>query len=566
MTSPPLRKKLKIDPAFLLLLALAAALFLSHLGAFRDFVRAESYFALGSRLMVSERNWLTPHAPDESVLNKPPLQYWLTGIAYKIFGASYTTARLPSALAALVVLVVVYLLGTRLYDGRAGLLAAGTLTTSYLFYTFARTGMSDMLLTLCVTSALACFILVLTEKSAAGGSLLALCGYAAVALGVLAKGPVAIVLVGGPLILELLFSRDISMLKRLRIPSGALVILSIATPYFLLLYLKLGAGPLYYFFIGENLQRFTGEIYAYATRPLWYLPLALISDFGPWSLLLFPAIYFDWRIRRGMETKERRARRLIYLWLFFPLLFFSFSHFKLDYYLLPAMPAAALIVGRFVTRASDLPRWPQIYLNAFLVLFALAMIAAPVISMRMAERFLLETGFGWPLVASSTGALVFIFYSLSKGWPGRAVWSLVFSIWFMLLLHEWTLAPALSRYQPVSRLAHEIPAQSSIYTSSAASDWANTLAFHLSPEQKVTRLDSSKDGPQLREIFEREPHAVVLLKQEELDRLRASGLSLRTLSEGETLGHGGLTARDLLRRPALERLIIVQAQTEARKQ
>lgn len=560
VTRLPLRQKLKLD--LVLLLTLASLVIFSNLGAFKDFARAESYFALGAQLMVETGDWLIPHAPDEPVLNKPPLQYWLTGIAYKLLGASYTTARLPSSLAALGVLLVVYLLGTRLFDRHAGRLAAACLMTGYIFYTFARTAMSDMLLTLCVSAALACFLPVATGKSGRWESLTAFCGYLFVALGVLAKGPVAIVLVFGPLFFELLLSRDFSMLKRLRIFAGALIIPAIAGPYFLLLYLKLGAEPLRSFFIGENLQRFTGEIYGYATAPVWHLPLALLGDFAPWSLLLFPAIYFDWRLRRGLSPEARRARRLLYLWLFFPLVFFSFSHFKLDYYLLPAMPAAALVVGGFAGRLAELSKPARAYTYAFTILFALALIVASFMSVRFGEALRLYTSFEWLPIASSACAFMFVLYSLYQGYPRRAVWSLVFSIWSLLLLHELTMAPALSRYNPVERLAASVPqAAPRVYTSYAASDWANTLTFHLPQGTRVTRLFKDKDGAELQELLRHDGEAVVLLKEWEYERLKSSGLSLRSLAEGETLRHGGLTI-EVLRRPMTERLLIVQSDVQ----
>ena len=69
--------------AFLILLAFAAALFLSDIWIYKEFVRAESYFALGARLMIEQHDWLAPHAPDEGQLNKPPLTFWLIGSSYK---------------------------------------------------------------------------------------------------------------------------------------------------------------------------------------------------------------------------------------------------------------------------------------------------------------------------------------------------------------------------------------------------------------------------------------------------------------------------------------------------
>ncbi|HEX8175099.1 MAG TPA: glycosyltransferase family 39 protein [Pyrinomonadaceae bacterium] len=561
MTLPYLRQKLKLE--LVLLLIFASLAIFSNLGLPKDFVRAESYFALGSQLMAQSGEWLSPHAPDEPVLNKPPLQYWLTGLAYKLFGYNYATARLPSGLAALSVLLVVYLLGARLFDHHAGLLAAACLMTSYIFYAFSRTAMSDMLLCLCVTAALACFVLAMTGKSDGREKWMVLCGYLFIALGVLAKGPVAIVLVAGPLFFELLLSRDLSMLKRLRIFCGALIILIVAGPYFLLLYLNQGLEPLRSFFIGENLQRFTGQIYEYAAVPFWRLPVSFLGDFAPWSLLLLPAIYFDWKSGRGLSPDERRARRLLYLWLFFPLIFFSFSHFKLDYYLLPAMPAAALITGSFAARLNELSKSARVLTYTLTILLALVMIIASFISVRIAAALMFGTALGWVLTALTVCAFLFILYSLYRGSVLRVVWALAFSIWTLLLLYGLMLAPALARYNPLERLAASVPQSSRhVYTSYSTTDWANTLAFHLPQGTKVTRLVNDKEGAELQELLTHDAEAVVLLKEADYARLKSSGIPLRPLAEGQTFGHGGITV-ELIRRPLPERLLIVRRDERA---
>ena len=80
---------LKEHRLFFIVIAFAAVLFLSDIWIYKEFVRAESYFALGSRLMIEQGDWLMPHAPDELPLNKPPLTYWLIGTSYKLFGVNY---------------------------------------------------------------------------------------------------------------------------------------------------------------------------------------------------------------------------------------------------------------------------------------------------------------------------------------------------------------------------------------------------------------------------------------------------------------------------------------------
>jgi len=139
--------------------------------------------------MVEQGDWLTPHAPDELPLNKPPLTYWLIGASYKLCGANYGSTRLPSVLAAMLVLAIVYWLAVHLSGKRVGLIAVAVLASSFLFLSFARMAMSDMLLTLCVTASLACFIIGLSDDSS-GRKAIVLIGYVALAMGVLVKGPV----------------------------------------------------------------------------------------------------------------------------------------------------------------------------------------------------------------------------------------------------------------------------------------------------------------------------------------------------------------------------------------
>src|SRR5207244_9089885 len=104
---------------------------------------------------------------------------------YKLFGANYGSARLPSVLAALLVLAFVYALGVRLNGKRAGLVSLAMLASSFLFLSFARMAMSDMLLTFCVTGSLACFIFALSDQVSRPRSVVLL-GYVVLALVVLA--------------------------------------------------------------------------------------------------------------------------------------------------------------------------------------------------------------------------------------------------------------------------------------------------------------------------------------------------------------------------------------------
>ncbi len=524
--------------AFILLLVLAALLFTSDIRAWREFVRAESYFALGARIMVEQGDWLTPHAPDEQPLNKPPLTYWLIGVSYKLFGAGYGSARIPSVIAALAVLASVYALGFHFYGKRVGLLSAALLLTSMLFMSFARLAMSDMLLTLFVTASLGAFAFALTLES----KWMSLVGYVALGLGLLTKGPVAIVLVAVPVAAELVNTRSRASVKKLRIGLGLPVVLSIGLPYFLIVYFRRGAGAIWFFFVGENLQRFTGNIYGEWARPFWYQLAAFFGDFAPWSLLILPAIWLIWH--RGRHGQTDRFERILYLWLLSTLLLFSFSSFKRDYYLLPAMPAAALMVARLLSseiRARFVRRAIQIYLIVWALLIlavaAATIKAASILGAQSVLRFVpvILAGLGF-------GAVLWV-----TAW-GR-IWATSFTLAAVIVATfagiEFALLPAFTRYQPAVNLVTSNPGRLWI-TSHKAGGWANDLAFSLPPPHHVERIDVKDDTSRLIE-FLRTPNTVALIMESDFAVFRQRDPDLKIVQRAETFGHGGVTQKLLLK-------------------
>ena len=540
--------------AFFIIIAFAAVLFLGDIWAYKEFVRAESYFALGSRLMIEQSDWLTPHAPDELALNKPPLTYWLIGVSYKLFGANYGSARLPSVLAALAVLAIIYLVAVRFWGIPTGLISVALLGSSYLFLSFARMAMSDMLLTLFVTISFACFMLALDNQESAPRGFVML-GYVALALGVLAKGPVALALVAIPFGLELLLRRDRRAVKRLRLIHGMLVFALIAAPYFALVYARLGAEPLRFFFFGENIQRFTGQIYGGSGRPFWSGPLAFFSDFAPWSLLIFVAIWFDWR-GRGLPESKGPAARVPYLWLVWTILLFSLSSFKLDYYLLPSMPAAALIIAPVIANAEKLPRFGRGTAAAFLVfssavILAVALLslkAAAVLSVQSASRFL-------PVVTALLG-LASIVFTIARLRTWQTTLVLTATIWATMLTMQWSLLPSFARYLPATQLAAAVPAGSVVYTSWSASDWANCLEYNLPPPHRVERLIDDGNNLRLQTALKSDPESVAIIWEREYATLSSQQPTLKILAQVETFGHGGLSLK-IIRDPQRERLLVV---------
>ena len=472
----------------LIVLILAAVFLLNGIWSYTEFVRAESYFALGARLMIETGDWLTPHAPDEELLNKPPLTYWLIGLSYKIAGASYGAARLPSVIAALALLALVYGFGLHTAGARGGLIAAATLGTSYLFVSFARMAMSDMLLTLFVSTSILCFIFLIRSHPVSSPALV-LVAYVILGLGVLTKGPVALALVIVPVGIELLIRRSREVMRHVHPVIGLLILIGVTLPYFAVVYFRLGAGPIHFFFVGENLQRFTGSLYGWSRRPAGYELASFFLDFAPWSLLVPAVIWFDWR-RRG----ARSAKRPLYVWLVWTIVLFSISNFQLDYYLMPAMPAAALILGETFSSPEGQKLSKPILIASVLV--AVAIFALQLSAGRRFDHFLPAP----QLVASVP--------------PGRS-WSI----------------------------------------SSGAKEWANDIAFNVPPPHEVDR-SLARDETALVEFLQRDRNAVALVSEREYVKLAAADSQLKILVSGETYGHGGVTLK-MLMHPQLQRLFVV---------
>ena len=526
-------------------------MFLSDIWIYKQFVRAESYFALGSRLMIEQSNWLTPHAPDELPLNKPPLTYWLIGFSYKLFGTNYGSSRLPSVLAALLVLALVYVLSIRFGGKRVGLISVAMLASSPLFLGFARMAMSDMLLTLCVTASLAVFIFTLSKQGSSSRGL-ALFGYIALALAVLAKGPVAVALVAAPIAIEMIFRRNRTDLKKLRLVPGSFLFLLIAAPYFLIVYARAGAEPLRFFFLGENLQRFTGGLYGASGRSVWYLCAAFFGSFAPWSILVVVALWFNWR---GREANAHPSR-LIHLWFGVTIVLFSLSSFKLDYYLLPAMPAAALIIAPVIANAEALPRPARLLVKGILNLCSGMLVAAAALSLKAAAVLSVVTFLRYlPLALALTGLIVLIVYL-----KNRNVWQATFvlsaTLWATFLAAQWVLMPAFVGYLPAPRLAAATPFGSPLYTSHAASDWASDIAFDLPPPHKVERLTDDTWSKGLLAALESDSKSIAVVTESEYTNLWAQDPNLRIIAEAETFGHGGLSL-NLIRNPKRERLLLI---------
>jgi 4-amino-4-deoxy-L-arabinose transferase-like glycosyltransferase len=313
-----------------------------------------------ARNMVHSGDWVIADLDGVPYMEKAPLPYWLIAICYLLMGVHDWVARIPTAIAAVLLCFITARYGAWAFGRRAGFYAGLILATSIGLFLFTRILIPDVMLTLTITICFMAFQRAMNEDGEEPHSRRwpALIGIA-LGLGVLLKGLLALLVpVGGVLvylaITRQLFSRE--TWRRLRPLSTVLIFLLIAAPWHVLATLRMPpyfnfsmhSGPgeyhgfFWFYFFNEHLLRFLNLRYPrdYNTVPrlaFWLLNLVWLF---PWSAYL-PGVA---KLNYKPVGRAGRTRLLALCWAGFLMLFFTFSTTQ-EYYSMPIYPALALLLG-----------------------------------------------------------------------------------------------------------------------------------------------------------------------------------------------------------------------------
>ena len=324
----------------LFLCVVCLVIILSNLGGSALFEPDEGRNAEKAREILLLGNWVTPYENFLTTLDKPIFFYWLVALSFKVFGISEWSARLPSALAALGCVLWVYRFARRYLGAWEALWSCFILITSIEFFMFSRIVIFDMTLTLSVSVALCSFYAAALTGDQTYRRLNNLLMYAAMGVGTLVKGLIALTIPVMVVFFYLFLTRKWFLLKRMNPLLGAVIYLSIVIPSYLWVELR-NPGYLNYFLWQEHLVRFaTGRFDR--TKNWYYFLVVLGVGFLPWSFLL-PVAVKDLRKRLFNDT-----HLFLVLWTILPLIFFSASDAKLPHYILPIFPALAMLTGQSV--------------------------------------------------------------------------------------------------------------------------------------------------------------------------------------------------------------------------
>lgn len=547
----------KLHKGFLAIILLSAFLFLINLNAYQKFERAESYFSLGSKMLVETGELLLPHSLQELPLNKPPFQYWLIGAAYELFGVSYGSGRIPAALCALGILALTYFFGLRFFEKTVVLTATAMTGATWMFISFARMAMPDLVLTLFTGIAICSWTLVLTGKTNRPRAL-ALIGYAAAAIGFLIKGPIALVLAFVPVALEILIARDFTGFKKLLPVYGAIVFFLIAAPYFLLVYVYHGTEPLHTFFIVENWGRFTGTgEYRSRTSSLQYPLTAFLGGFAPWSLLTMLVAYLDFRY--GSKSENSRTLRMLYLWMIFPLVFFCISRFKLDYYLLPIIPALTLLTARIVSAEYLSFIRTRKVLIAFSIVISIILAAGLGAGLTFMTQFFPAIQLPYLPIVLAIIALIPIVLCIRSGKTQYILLSLAFQIWLIFSYLCLVFIPAFAQFQPSWTFAEKIPADAHVYLYEDAGGWVPNLAFQLPTSQFIKEFKNTPSAPELTDLLQNDPKAMLLIYEGDFWKIGGPDLRWQILGQEDIYPESSLSLK-FISNPVQKRLLLITEQ------
>jgi 4-amino-4-deoxy-L-arabinose transferase-like glycosyltransferase len=314
---------------------------------------SDGYYAEGAREMFESGNYLTPQLNYMWFFDKPILNYWMIAASYHLFGVHEFAARVPAALCGGAVVPLMYAFAREIFSRKNALIASLVLLASPMWLVLGHMSLTDMPLACFITVALGSFFLAVETNR----KNIALVGYAAIGLGLLTKGPLALFLVGLNFMVYLLLSRRFSWpawqeaLQDLQIIPGMLIVTTMSLPWYLAENAATQGTFFQEFFLNQNLNRAVGAVDHKAG--LWYYIPVLIGGTFPWSILLVA----NWKLaarpflnllRRQaptfspLRTKATAFSATVTMTTF---CFFSLLPTKLLTYILPSIPFAALLIG-----------------------------------------------------------------------------------------------------------------------------------------------------------------------------------------------------------------------------
>jgi 4-amino-4-deoxy-L-arabinose transferase-like glycosyltransferase len=339
-----------------------------------------------ARNMLDSGDWVTARLDGVAYLEKSPLVYWMMAASYRVFGIHDWAARLPLALAVVLLCWLTYRFAQWAFGSQAGVYAGICLATSAGLFLFTRILIPDATLALTITASLWAWMRLLDSEetlSSTQSRLWAVVLGSSLGCGLLLKGLIADVFPALTMMVYLVLTKQLFVRTIWRRFSPGLVIttaLLVAAPWHVLAMLRnpplfsfsLHSGPgeyrgfFWFYFFNEHLLRFLNLRYPhdYNTVPrglFWLLNLVWLF---PWSAYLVGAI----KLNYSSDSRAGRVRLMALCWIWVVMVFFTFSTTQ-EYYSMPIYPALAMLIGSTIAEGKLVRIGSRILVGASTLLF-----------------------------------------------------------------------------------------------------------------------------------------------------------------------------------------------------
>ena len=330
---------------YIVVFLIVIALYLFGLGHLPLLGPDEPRYAQVAREMLLRGDPITPTLGGHTWFEKPALLYWLIMAAAKVFGMNEWSARLGPALCGLLTIAAVWFVGREVEraQGVAGFgFWAGLVTASCLgLIVFSRATSFDVVVTMTTTWSLAFFLA--HELSRKKWFLAGF--YVFIGFSLLAKGLVGVVVPLGVVgFYYLLRRRWPERRVFVSLVWGVPLALLVAATWYGPVIAKHGWTFIDEFFVQHHFARYVSNRYKHP-QPVYFFPAIILMLTLPWTGFLIDAVArvrsWNWR----GDDSQSIVRVFSLAWLLLPVVFFSFSGSKLPGYVLPALPAAAMLIA-----------------------------------------------------------------------------------------------------------------------------------------------------------------------------------------------------------------------------
>jgi 4-amino-4-deoxy-L-arabinose transferase-like glycosyltransferase len=442
----------------------AALVTLPGLGIGTLWDNSETAYGEVAREVLLTHDWVVMHLNGQAWFIQPPLYFWIAALLAKLFGVSAFALRLPSALATIAMGGAIGYATARIAGGRAGMVAAIVLSTSLMQAIVGRLAIMDALLDFTVAAAVLWWYRAFEPSGDARRRDTAfVCGALALAVGTLAKGPVAPVITALVIGVWVLWERRAGRLAAphpYAIGLAAVAYLVVTLPWFVALDARGGPQAIVELIGHYTVGRYTGVI-ENQRGPLWYYIPVVILGFFPWIAFFPVAARTAWR---EALRRDGTFARLALTWAIVPFVFFSFANTKLPNYVALILPALAIIVALWFERVRAGAERRAAVVSAATVPIFVGLVGVAIVIFVRTNRLEVDTKvvggelifLGAAMLLCSLLTVVALARSRSAAW---APYVLAGTSGALVLFIAFVAEPAAEPLKPIPPLARTIDAQ-----------------------------------------------------------------------------------------------------------